>query len=278
MKPFTKSAQWLDRIEFLHIRLWEFSLRNTKRFFSWYFLLRILLLHPLKAIRGLQQYRNLVINANKSQLNGSSNFPQIQKLLLTKSNHAPRFLIAFGFCMKPYDEDKGKTSCPVGHFNHNCIVLENSSLRNTNNENWPSPCKECTIGTLVQHAAKIRADFYIMTSALDIARDLFLPAIRGKGAQTGVFLLCPYSAEAFTLGMTTCGIHGTLITFCKGDCLNHQDFTLADKGFKTKQTFIEASLFKTLLGDFQTLNAGFSHTSAYSIHYKKVKNVYRYQS
>jgi len=269
-----KFAQWLDRTEFLNIRLWEFSLRNTTRFFLWYFLLRVLLLHPLKALRGFQNYRKLVKNSDSQQLNGSSDLSEIRKYLLSKSSNPRRFLIAPGFCMKPYDEVAAKPICPVGHFNHNCIVFDRPEMLKRKQINWPNPCNECSIGTLAQVGAELGANFYIMTSALDIAKDLFLPAIRGKGTNLGIFLLCPYSTEAFTLGLMASGIKGALLTFCKGACLDHEDFTKADKGVKSKQTFIEKSMFQNLLKKFRSLSMESvqHHTEPFT--YTKKNNVF----
>jgi len=85
-----------------------------------------------------------------------------------------------------------------------------------------------------------------MTSAHDITNDLYLQAIKDNIARQGIFLLCPYSTEAFTWGLAISGIDGALITFCKGDCLNHQEFTQADIGFKDKQTFVEEFIFNKL--------------------------------
>ena len=106
-----------------------------------------------------------------------------------------------------------------------------------------------------------------MTSAKDITTDLFLPAIRKKGPRWGIFMLCPYSTEAFSWGLALSGIEGALITFCKGDCLNHEDFTKADIGIKENQTFIEETQFDLL----QTVL-----TNLAQINNRKEKNIAKY--
>jgi len=253
MNIILKVANWLDRKEFLRFRLWEFSFGNASRFFLWYFYFRVLIPHPIKALKGFFEYRQLVRDANGESLTGSADLAEIHQYILNDKRNPQKFIIAPGFCLKPYDVTGQKSKCPVGRFNHDCLVLEKSELLFKDRQYWLGPCRECDIGKLAQLGAKLHADLYIMTSALDIARDLFLPAIKGEETRSGVFLLCKYSTEAFTLGLTTCGIAGALITFCSGDCVNHKDFTRADKGFKETQTQIETSLLDHLSNELLKL-------------------------
>jgi hypothetical protein len=103
---------------------------------------------------------------------------------------------------------------------------------------WPKPCSQCGIAPLALWAAEIHADVYIMTSAIDIAKHVYLPALRNQGARVGLFFLCPYSLEPFTFGLTTAGIRGALLPFCQGACSTHQEWTKADTGIKKDQTFV----------------------------------------
>lgn len=274
MNAAIKLANWLDRHEFLGTRLWEFSLRNVVRPFPWYFWLRVLLPHPLTALRGFFAYHRLVRDAEGRALYGSADFAEIRRLFFQGKYNPRRFMIAAGFCMKPYDIVGHKSNCPVGRFNHNCFVLENSAMLSQDRQYWPKPCQGCNIGILAQLGAKLQADFYIMTSALDIARDLFLPATKGDGTHLGIFLLCLYSSEAFTLALATSGIKGSLFTFCSGDCLNHEDFTKADKGFKDKQTFIEESQFESLKQELSAMADASSTGKVKNYKYVKRGNVY----
>jgi hypothetical protein len=270
----TKFVQWLDRKEFLNYRLWEFSLSNSARLFPYYFLFRILFFHPVKATRGIFKYQKLVRKLNGDALLGTKKLDEISHSLKSGTIIFSRFFIAPGFCMKPYDEAKRISNCPIGHFNHRCLVLENLSMFLTEQQKWQQPCNECFLGTLAQLSVKLGANFYIMTSALDIARDLHLPAIKGNGAHSGIFLLCPYSTEAFSWGLATSGMDGSLITFCKGDCLNHEDFTKADIGIKEKQTFVEQTVFENLKTELENLAQSRDRKEEEHFHYNYKNNVY----
>lgn len=186
-----------------------------------------------------------------------------------------RYFFHHSKILTPNDESQGKCICPVGHFNHDCLLFDRTELSLIEQQNWFKPCNRCNIGTLARLAVMLQADFYIMTSALDIAHDLFLPAIRGNGARLGIFLLYPYSAEAFTFGLAVSGMKGILITFCHGDCLNHDDFTRADKGFKDKQTFIDEAKFENLKKELAELAQVAIKEELKSAIYQKKNNSYQ---
>ncbi len=267
-------AQWLDKKEFLNYRLWEFSLRNLFRFFPYHFIFKVLFFHPYKALRGIIKYQKLVKNSNGEPLTGTTKLENIFLNLNTSRIDSSQLLISPGFCMKPYDEVKSSSTCPVGHFNHRCLVLEKSALSLKDQKHWQQPCNDCPLGTLAQLSAKIKANFYIMTSAYDITNDLFLPAIKNKTANLGIFLLCPYSTEAFTWGLAISGIDGFLITFYKGDCLNHEDFTKADVGIKEKQTIIEHAELDNLKTEVSKISQTKAEKVENHIHYIFKNNVY----
>ena len=235
-------ARRLDCRAFLGFRLWQFSLLNLRRAFSWFFLLRIMLLHPAMAVRGIRRYRRLVRESLGARLAGTMEWPAV---LQKGSAWRERVLIAPGFCLKPYDQSKGGSLCPVGHFNHDCMLLNDARAPFLSNiRQWPTPCRTCGIPPLATLAADIGADIYIMTSAMDIARDVYVPAITGRGARAGLFFLCPYSVEPFTFGLATSGISGSLVEFCRGDCKNHEDWTRADVGYKSEQTSIDKNVWR----------------------------------
>ena len=248
-----KYAARLDVRAFLGFRVWQFSLLNFRRAFPWYFLFRIILLHPIRSWKGLQRYRQLVKRANGGHIAGTTT---LQSALLKKQENAASFLIAPGFCMKPYDYSKSRSICPAGHFNHACLLLDKGGITLFEPEKWPSPCSSCGIAPLVQLAAKHRADVYIMTSALDIARHVYLPAIRHRSPQAGLFFLCAYSTDAFTFGLALSGIEGALVKFCRGDCKNHEDWTKADIGFKRDQTFVESQTWQAILHNEDDIAVG----------------------
>ena len=86
-----------------------------------------------------------------------------------------------------------------------------------------------------------------MTSAIDIARDVYIPALQNKGARVGLFFLCPYSLEPFTFGLATSGLRGFLVPFCQGACSTHQEWTNADIGIKNNQTFVASEEWQDVL-------------------------------
>jgi hypothetical protein len=236
-----KLAEKFDRSNLLNYRLWQFSLLNVFRFFPWYFLFRIMIFHPNKSIKGLLHYRHLVRKNQKQPLNGTAELQEM-KNNFTGNN----LLIAPGFCLKPLHPVTKKCLCPAGHANHDCTILSNSEKFLNDQNPWPKQCESCTIGSFIKLAAPLGARFYIMTSAYDIARDVYLPAIKSKQSTYGVFTLCSYSTEAFTFGLAVSGIKGAMFTFCEGDCENHEEWTEADVGIKDKQTKLDGKSLKSL--------------------------------
>lgn len=256
----------MDTYAVLNIRVWEFMWRNITREFPYYVLRQIFIMHPWKACSGLASYSNLVRTFKGHSLNGTLPFENTMKRFSEQGNP----LIAPGFCMKPYDNDTQQSACPAGHFNHRCHLLEKSQEL-PHPDKWPSPCHECGIAPLASAAARIGADFYIMTSAFDIARDVYLPALNGTGSTLGLFFLCPYSTEPFTFGLSISGLQGHLITFCQGDCRNHEEWTRADLGIKNKQTMVDAPTYQKVLDSVQ--NTSKKNKTFYSFH--KVGEVYK---
>lgn len=226
-------AEKLDRRSFLQYRLWKFSILNFIRFFPHYFFFRIMAMHPLTALNGIKRYRRLVSESGGDELRGTLNMADWGGQI-----ESP-FLLGLGFCLKPMDHENGNCLCPAGFFNHRCRILEQSSAALADDSLWPAPCLKCGIAPFIRTAVQFGMDIYIMTSALDIARHVFLPAMRKTGARRGIFFLCPYSAEPFTFGLAITHILGRIIVFGEGNCQDHQEWTCADRGIKKKQTTIE---------------------------------------
>lgn len=261
----TRFTSYLDSQALWEIRLWQFMKNNLTRGFSWYFLFRGYLRFPLQAARGIKHYKGLVRQNHPKSLKGTLSQDDLFDFL--HQNPQQKFLIAPGFCMKPYDSEHQQSMCPAGHFNHNCLLIENLS-----SSTLPAPCQQCGIAPLVQAAAKLGADVYIMTSALDIARDLFLPAMRTGEKYAGLFFLCPYSTEPFTFGLATAGIQGALVTFCHGACADHATWTRADKGVKNEQTFVKSQEFEHLLWNLEKISSGKRYKQ--EIRYQQINNIY----
>ncbi len=259
-------ARKMDKYAVFNLRVWEFMWRNLTRHFPYYVLRKIFLSHPWHAFSGLSYYAKNVSAFKPDSLHGTLSFEKVVKHFSASDNP----LIASGFCMKPYDTDVQQSICPAGQFNHRCYLLEQPAVLKAPEE-WPPPCHRCGIAPLTVAAARIGADFYIMTSAFDIARDVFIPAAKGTGAQLGIFFLCPYSTEPFTFGLSISGMQGHLITFCQGDCRNHEEWTRADLGIKNKQTKVKASTYQKVLDSLQ--NTSERNKTFYTFH--KVGEVYK---
>jgi hypothetical protein len=264
--PFLPLAAFFDAKSFLSFRLWQFSLQNSFRDYPYYFLFAALLRYPLRSWHGFMHYRQLVRSSHGEPLNGTTSLCDLAR---TVADH--RLLIAPGFCMKPYDYEKGRSTCPVGHFNHECRLLNDLTVLH-HKEKWPKPCFTCGIAPLAVRAVDLRADVYIMTSAMDIAKDVYIPALQYRGAVYGLFFLCPYSLEPFTFGLAIAGIKGALITFCKGECKDHAEWTKADVGIKNDQTFLAENVWADV---FTQLNKLKFHRSLQKNDYNFDGHVYR---
>ncbi len=247
------------------IRLWQFTMNNVSRDFSWYFLFRSYLRFPLQAAQGFKHYKGLVRQNHPESLTGTLSKNDLFDFL--QQNPQQKFLIASGFCTKPFNIEQQRSICPAGHFNHNCLLIEQLS-----SSTLPAPCQQCGIAPLVLAAVKLGADVYIMTSALDIACDLFLPAMRTGEKYMGLFFLCPYSTELFTFGLATAGIRGALVTFCRGACADHFTWTRADKGVKNEQTFVKSQDFDQLVCDLEKISQGKRYKQ--ETRYQQINNIY----
>lgn len=99
-------------------------------------------------------------------------------------------------------------------------------------------CRSCEIRRIATRALKGGMEFYIMTSARDIAEDILIPSIRWGKFKKGIFLLCPYSSHAIIAPLLICGIDSVLVKYSSGNCLNYNYFINADKGIKASRTSI----------------------------------------
>ena len=141
-----------------------------------------------------------------------------------------RLLVAVGFCQKPLAQ-----VCPVGRPNHDCVYLDALDLENAVQPDHAA-CQECdvmTVGTLALNAG---ACMHIITSALDIARDVMLPAVDGGRFRNFIFCLCPYSVQAITLPLMICGLEGYLVRYASGNCVDYDQWLQADRGIKNERT------------------------------------------
>jgi hypothetical protein len=80
---------------------------------------------------------------------------------------------------------------------------------------------------------------HIMTSALDIARDVMIPSIDRGRFRNVIMCLCPYSVQAIALPLTICGLEGYLVGYESGNCVDWEQWLQADRGIKNEMTAID---------------------------------------
>ena len=217
---------FLDRIQFLNIKIWDFSVRSLIRVYGREFMTKIILRHPIKTIKGIQHYRNSP--GTHIAVDRSCNF---------KSN-ADLSITGVGFCLKPLDPP-----CVSGRANHDCLFFE----RNLHLTNQVIPCcEECRIQKIGRLAFAAGHSFYIMTSAWDILHDVFLPALNKRQYSKGIFALCRYSFEPFKLALSIARIEADLIPYERGDCADYHTWLLADDGIKEERTELSVDNLNTI--------------------------------
>ena len=227
----------LDRAHFLGFDVWEFSWRSLARRYGRWFLMSVVLRHPWRTLAGLVRYRQ----ARRSRDGGQpaivgAGSPGVLRDELVSGE----FVVATGFCQKPLEPP-----CPAGRFNHRCALLGQSQSRAFE---LPQACRACAVRELGEKALAAGGALHIMTSAADIAGDLFLPSLRDRCWRGAVLAICPYSIPPFTLAMSICGLRGIVFGYDRGDCRDYPAWVRADEGDKPEQTFLAPSVHRQLLG------------------------------
>ena len=231
--------------------IWYFSLRSFFTAYGQLFLWHMALAHPKRFGKALVRLPSFLTNLIRDGF------------VTTGSPKTTGYdLVAGSFCQKPF-------ACPAGRFNHRCLKAEAGSSK------LPRICEACPLGRVADLAAVREADFYVMTSALDIAHDLFLPNLRVHWWHRGLFILCPYSAQPFLLAMLVAGFEGTLVTFCCGDCRNYRDFSLADRGVKPQQTQVAPHLWHRFVGARTSPTRRFAKRGSVYVHLSRLQRVDR---
>jgi hypothetical protein len=100
------------------------------------------------------------------------------------------------------------------------------------------------IGT---RALRAGADMHIMTSALDIAHDIFVPALERGRFKTAILCVCPYSVQPIALPLLICGIEGFVVQFNSGYCADYSQWSLADNGIKDERTLLSPQAHSKIL-------------------------------
>jgi hypothetical protein len=231
----------MDETAFLGFNAWDFCVRSLAQPYGRLFLRSMIFRHPLRTLSGLMLYRRRLRSLQQTDV-APIGLDSEERYRDAFSNG--RLLLGIGFCQKPLDPP-----CPAGRFNHRCLLLEQP-----NSTTIPAACIACPIRETAFRGIRAGASIYIMTSAIDIARDLLLQ--NDHSPYSCYFLsICPYSIPPLTLAMSICGLRGLVFAFGRGDCQDYAAWLNADRGTKAEQTFLSSAAQKKLM-DLLDKNAG----------------------
>jgi hypothetical protein len=238
----------LDEKAFLGFRVWDFSFRSLPHRYSSAFLKKVVFKHPLRTLSGLLVYRRLFYSdPRRGDITYlfSGTEEDFQRRVAEGEGS---FLVAVGFCQKPMREAGHGHECPMGRFNHRCLYLAQLDLSQPEGRSIPSVCHSCEIRAIGTKALQAGADMHIMTSALDIAHDIFVPALEGERFKTAIFCVCPYSVQPMALPLLLCGLEGFVVQFNSGYCADYSQWLLADRGIKEDRTLLSQESYNKILG------------------------------
>lgn len=243
------NPNFLDKINFLGIRIWDFGFRSLSRRYSWFFLFKIIFKYPLKSLKGFLAYQKFCKSIDQISPQQSYSNIAIDELISRIQNDRSSLLVAMGYCQRPLKIDTQPLNCPSERFSHNCFFVENYHRISQ----IPTACSICEIKPIAEASLRAGASFHIMTSALDIARDIFLPALERHRFRYAIMFICPYSILPITLPLFICRIKFIIIPYTKGDCQDYGDFVKADVGIKPKRTFSSRENFELVLNILKTM-------------------------
>ena len=107
--------KFLDKIRFLNIRVWDFSINSLIRNYGIAFIYRVIIKHPVKTITGIKKYQK--INKTKELSDKIMINPQHSEKCIGKD----KSITGVGFCLKPL-----KPECISGRANHDCKFFEHN--------------------------------------------------------------------------------------------------------------------------------------------------------
>lgn len=237
----------LDEKAFLGFRVWDFSFKSLPHRYGHAFLKKVIFRHPLRTLSGLLAYRRLVHSdcrtGDITRLFSGAEADFQRRVAEGEGS----FLVAMGFCQKPRGGTGQGDECPVGRFNHHCLYLEQLDLSYAGESSLPPACRGCEIRVIGARALRAGANTHIMTSALDIAHDIFVPALAGGKFKAGIFCVCPYSVQPIALPLLICGMEGFVVQFHSGYCADYRQWSLADKGIKDDRTLLSSQARSQIL-------------------------------
>jgi hypothetical protein len=204
--------------------MWMFCLRSLVREYGWLFIRQVAARHPWRTLKALRAAARIdAVERGVVEVGGGNSRCKPAE---------PPSIVGAGFCLKPVDP-----RCPSGRFNHECVCLERWA--GCEGVAAPAPCQSCAIREIGMQALRAGSAFYVMTSARDILDDVYLPALDDRRFPTGLFVLCRYSFNPFSVGLLVSGIHARLLPLESGDCRDYRTWLLADRGSKEERTTVD---------------------------------------
>jgi len=247
--------KWLDKIAFLNIKVWDFSVNSLLRSYGIAFLFRVALRHPVKTITGIRKYQNLT---SKNVLTDSAS---LKKQSGKKHITDKKSITGVGFCLKPVEP-----LCISGRANHSCKFFESDLY--LQNGNVPLCCRNCLIKKIGLWVLSSKSSFYIMTSAKDILYDMIIPSVKSEKFSKGLFCICKFSFEPFKIALSIAGIEAGLFSFESGDCRDYKTWLKADIGIKNEQTELSMKDIKLIEEKLSMAKEGNNYK------FKKVENIF----
>ncbi len=224
----------LDRSGFLGYRAWDFTRHSLGHRYGWHFLARVVLRHPLRALRGYAAFRRLTnplrVEGGALCLFSGSSADFLRK---ATAGEPGGFLLALGYCQKKMATPENPAECPAGRFNHDCAFLEGRAA------SAAAACSACDVRLLTDHSRAAGASLYLMTAAQEITRDVLAPALEHGRFRQVLMLLCPMSVQAVLAPMVVCGLPGYVLSYHAGYCASYAEWLRADRGDKPKQTSLQ---------------------------------------
>lgn len=247
---FPISASKLERF----LRLLDFSLHSLSQAYGHAFMHRVILYHPLRTLHGFWRYWRVLRDDTPE---ARALFPDGEEAFVRRAASAgERLLVGTGFCQKPLriipptgaqNPTTRGDDCPAGRFSHDCLYLSCLELSSVSEPSVHAVCSDCSIRILGYAALRAGASFAVLTSALDIAYDILLPALEERRFSHILFAICPYSVEPMSLALSICGMEGYLFQYHSGSCSNYAQWLRADRGDKPERTALSPQSLANLL-------------------------------
>jgi hypothetical protein len=236
------------------ITLLDFMMRSMSQDYGRLFVRRVILRHPWRTLQGLVAYARMLGVWRPQELvllrRDESEF--VRRAALDPK----RLLVATGFCQKPPETAGSVRHCPAGRFNHSCVYLTSLTLSSASTHRILPGCADCAIRELGHAALQAGASFAVLTSALDIARDILLPALEQRRFTCFLLAVCPLSVEPMGLALLTCGLEGYIFPYNTGACVDYSQWLRADGGDKPERTTLASHSTARLLHLLQRIADG----------------------